>query len=145
MVDCITICNSACITCIWCILFSVWYDFVTASQSLIRKNMLEHILHASSAKLDFFFFFLVFQNSRKILGKWIRASVAYAESRLWNTVKYVRVIFRDAWKLIQFVHDDLEISRASNAMTKIDETIVRVPEKKYAIDHWENVETHVDA
>ncbi|XP_072759932.1 uncharacterized protein [Anoplolepis gracilipes] len=50
MVDCITICNSACITCIWCILFSVCFPRfsknlrkVDSSECCVRrKSILKH-------------------------------------------------------------------------------------------------------
>lgn len=50
MVDCITICNSACITCIWCILFSVCFPKfsknlrkVDSSECCVRrKSIVKH-------------------------------------------------------------------------------------------------------
>ncbi|KYQ46218.1 hypothetical protein ALC60_14640 [Trachymyrmex zeteki] len=38
----------------------------------------------------------VFQDFQRILEEWIRANVAYVESRSRNIEKYVRTIFRDA-------------------------------------------------
>ncbi|XP_029164379.1 LOW QUALITY PROTEIN: uncharacterized protein LOC114935656, partial [Nylanderia fulva] len=58
MVDCITICNSACITCIWCILFSVCFPRfsknlkkVDSSECCIRKK--SNLKHQKAHTRDF--------------------------------------------------------------------------------------------
>lgn len=70
MVDCITICNSACITCIWCILFSVWYELVIiVDRKPSDKNMLKHVCSACffGKVISFFLSFPRFsKNLRKV-------------------------------------------------------------------------------
>lgn len=145
MVDCITICNSACITCIWCILFSVWYELVIIVDCKPSdKSMLKHV-----CSVCFFgkaiSFSLVSQDSRRILEKWIRASVAYVESRCRNIEKHIRMIYRDVWELTQFMRDeDSRILLASNIIVKINKSVDRVTGKKCTLDQ-ENVETTVSA
>lgn len=65
MVDCITICNSACITCIWCILFSVWYELVI----VVSRNRVIRVYCNIFAAFFGYFSFLSFPRFSRNLRK----------------------------------------------------------------------------